>query len=254
MHENFPRGAGLEVWRNMRKDDAVVFARGARDAVPVMLGYFAVSFTLGIAAKNAGLTPFQAFLSSLTQASSTGQFAGYMMISSCASYAAVALMILVANARYMLMSCAMSQKLAPGTPLRHRLAIAAYLTDEIFGLSVTKPAPVNPYYSYGMAACAVPGWSLGTLLGVVAGNVLPVNVVDALSAGIFGMFIAVIVPPARGDRTLALLIAVSMAASFIFSRFNFLGVSSGTRTIILTIAIAGAAAFLFPLKEESAGE
>ena len=248
----------------MRKDDAVVFARGARDAVPVMLGYFAVSFTLGIAAKNAGLTPFQAFLSSLTQASSTGQFAGYMMISSCASYAAVALMILVANARYMLMSCAMSQKLAPGTPLRHRLAIAAYLTDEIFGLSVTKPAPVNPYYSYGMAACAVPGWSVGTLLGVVAGNVLPVNVVDALSAGIFGMFIAVIVPPARGDavivppargdRTLALLIAVSMAASFIFSRFNFLDISSGTRTIILTIAIAGAAAFLFPLKEEASDE
>ena len=237
----------------MRKDDAVVFARGARDAVPVMLGYFAVSFTLGIAAKNAGLTPFQAFLSSLTQASSTGQFAGYMMISSCASYAAVALMILVANARYMLMSCAMSQKLAPGTPLRHRLAIAAYLTDEIFGLSVTKPAPVNPYYSYGMAACAVPGW-FGTVLGVVAGNVLPVNVVDALSAGIFGMFIAVIVPPARGDRTLALLIAVSMAASFIFSRFNFLDISSGTRTIILTIAIAGAAAFLFPLKEEASDE
>ena len=238
----------------MRKDDAVVFARGARDAVPVMLGYFAVSFTLGIAAKNAGLTPFQAFLSSLTQASSTGQFAGYMMISSCASYAAVALMIFVANARYMLMSCAMSQKLAPGTPLLHRLAIAAYLTDEIFGLSVTKPAPVNPYYSYGMAACAVPGWSFGTLFGVIAGNVLPGSAVDALSAGIFGMFIAVIVPPARGDKIIALLIAVSMAASFLFSRFNFLGVSSGTRTIILTIAIAGAAAFLFPLKEEASDE
>ena len=238
----------------MRREDANVFVRGIKDAVPIMLGYFAVSFTLGIAAKNAGLSPFQAFVSSLTQASSTGQFAGYMMISSCASYAAVALMIFVASARYMLMSCAMSQKLAPGTPLLHRLAIAAYLTDEIFGLSVTKPAPVNPYYSYGMAACAVPGWSFGTLFGVIAGNVLPGSAVDALSAGIFGMFIAVIVPPARGDKIIALLIAVSMAASFLFSRFNFMDVSSGTRTIILTIAIAGAAAFLFPLKEDGAGE
>ncbi len=234
----------------MKRDEARLFACGVRDAVPVMLGYFAVSFTLGIAARNAGLTPFQAFFSSLTQASSTGQFAGYMMISSRASYAAVVLMIFVANARYLLMSCAMSQKLAPGAPLGHRLALSLYLTDEIFGLSVTKPAPLNPWYSYGLAACALPGWCLGTVLGVIAGNVLPPNVVDALSAGIFGMFIAIIVPPARGDRIIALLIALSMAASFLFSRFNFLGISTGTRTIILTVAIAGAAAFIFPLKEE----
>ena len=233
----------------MKKDDAAVFACGARDAVPVMLGYFAVAFTLGVAAKNAGLSPFQAFVSSVTQASSTGQFAGYMMISSGASYASAALMIFVANARYMLMSCAMGQKLTPAAPLRHRLAVALYLTDEIFALSATKPAPVNPYYSYGMAACAVPGWSIGTALGVMAGNALPVNIVDALSAGIFGMFIAVVVPPARADKFIAFLVAVSMAASFAFSRVNPLGISSGTRTIILTIAIAGAAAFFRPESE-----
>lgn len=234
----------------MNKNDVDLFMRGMRDAVPISLGYFAVSFTLGIAAKNAGLSPFQAFLSSLTQASSTGQFAGYMMIASCAGYAEVALMILIANARYLLMSCAISQKISHDAPLRHRLALAAYLTDEIFGLSVTKPAPINPYYSYGMAASAVPGWAVGTLLGTIAGNVFPVSVVNALSAGIFGMFIAVVVPPARAERAVSMLVAASMAASFLFSRFNFLNISEGTRTIILTIAISGAAAFIFPLKEE----
>ena len=95
-----------------------------------------------------------------------------------------------------------------------------------------------------------PGWAFGTFFGVIVGNVLPQNIVTALSVGLFGMFIAVIVPPARKNFVIALLIAVSMAASFAFSRLSFIELSAGMRTIVLTVAISGAAAFLFPLNEE----
>ncbi len=221
-----------------------------RDAIPILLGYIAVSFTLGIGAKNAGLSPFQALLSALTQNASAGQFAGYSLIAAGAGYLEVVIMIVVANARYLLMSCAMSQKISPKTPLRHRMLLAVDITDEIFGLSVAQPRRLNPFYTYGMVAAAAPGWAFGTFFGVIVGNVLPQNIVTALSVGLFGMFIAVIVPPARKNFVIALLIVVSMAASFAFSRLSFIELSAGMRTIVLTVAISGAAAFLFPLNEE----
>lgn len=224
----------------MAKRDLYYFSKGMRDAIPILLGYIAVSFTLGIGAKNAGLSPFQALLSAVTQNASAGQFAGYSLIAAGAGYLEVVVMIIVANARYLLMSCAMSQKISPQTPLCHRMLLAVDITDEIFGLSVAQPRRLNPFYTYGMVAAAAPGWALGTFLGVVVGNALPQNVITALSVGLFGMFIAVIVP----------LIVISMAASFALSRLSFAELSAGVRTIILTITISGAAAFAFPLREE----
>ncbi|MCD8164449.1 MAG: AzlC family ABC transporter permease [Synergistaceae bacterium] len=234
----------------MSKRDLYCFSKGMLDAIPILLGYIAVSFTLGIGAKNAGLSPFQALLSALTQNASAGQFAGYSLIAAGAGYLEVVIMIVVANARYLLMSCAMSQKISPKTPLRHRMLLAVDITDEIFGLSVAQPRRLNPFYTYGMVAAAAPGWAFGTFFGVIVGNVLPPNIVTALSVGLFGMFIAVIVPPARKNFVIALLIVVSMAASFAFSRLSFIELSAGMRTIVLTVAISGAAAFLFPLNEE----
>ena len=106
----------------------------------------------------------------------------------------------VANARYLLMSCALSQKLSPDTPLWQRLLIGYDVTDEIFGISISVPGRLNPYYTFGAIAIAVPGWSVGTYLGVLMGNILPANVVSALSVGLYGMFIAIIIPPARKSK------------------------------------------------------
>lgn len=235
----------------MLSDNKTWFAKGLRDGIPIALGYLAVSFTLGIAAKNAGFTPFQAFLASLTNNASAGEFAGFTLIAAGASYLEVAIMELVTNARYLLMSCSLSQKLAPGTPLIHRLLIGYDVTDEIFGISMSVPGKLNPYYSYGAISIAIPGWSIGTFLGVLMGNLLPVNIVRALSVGLYGMFLAIIVPPARKSRVLAGVILIAMTASFAFTRLPLIStLSSGTRTILLTVLIAGGAAVLFPVKEE----
>lgn len=227
------------------------FAKGLHDGIPIMLGYFAVSIALGISARNAGMTAPQATIASALIMASAGQYIGFTLIAAGASYLEVMVMEAIANARYLLMSCALSQKVDPSLPLRHRLLMGLWITDEIFGLSVSVEGRLNPYYIYGMAAVATPGWALGTLTGVVLGNVLPTRVVSALSVGLFGMFMSIFVPYARRFKIVAGLVAVSFAASYLFNTLAwFDGISSGMKIIILTVVISLGAALLFPLKEE----
>jgi len=227
------------------------FRRGVRDGLPIALGYFAVAFTLGVAAKNAGFSAVQAMVESLTNNASAGEYAVFSLVSAGAGYLEVAVMTLVANARYLLMSCALSQKLAPETSLLHRMLLAYDVTDEIFGISIAYPGRLEPWYTYGAVAVALPGWGLGTFFGVIVGSVLPLRLVSALSVGLYGMFLAVIIPPAKKDRVVLALVLISFAASFLASRWSLLaGISSGVKTILLTVAIALAAAVLFPVREE----
>lgn len=227
------------------------FLKGLRDGIPIMLGYFAVSIALGISARNAGMTAAQATIASALIMASAGQYIGFTLIAAGASLLEVVVMEAIANARYLLMSTALSQKVDPKLPLRHRLLMGLWITDEIFGVSASVEGTLNPYYNYGMAAVATPGWALGTLAGVVLGNVLPVRVVSALSVGLYGMFISIFVPPARKNRINAALVLVSFAASWAANALPwFDGVSSGMKIIILTVTISLAAALLFPVGEE----
>ena len=226
------------------------YARGLKAGVPIGMGYLAVAFTLGIAAKNAGLTAFQATLTSFLINASAGEFVGFTLIGAGASYLEVAIMELVANARYLLMSFSLSQKLSPKTGVLHRLLIGWYVTDEVFGVSISAPGYLNPFYTYGAISLACPGWAIGTCLGVIVGNILPASLVSALSVGLYGMFIAIFVPPSKTSKVIGGLVLVSMALSFAFNRIPvFDGVSSGVKTIILTVAISAAAALLFPIRE-----
>lgn len=232
-------------------DNKSCMIRGFRDGIPISLGYFAVAFSLGIAARNAGLTAFQAMLTSLLNNASAGEFAAFTLIGAGAGYVEVALMTLVSNARYLLMSCALSQKLDPDTPLLPRMLIGFDVTDEIFGVSIAFPGRLNPFYTYGVILAALPGWALGTYFGVLMGNALPARLVSALSVSLYGMFIAIIIPPARQSRVVAMFVIVSMALSGLLSAvewFHFL--SSGARIILLTVAISAVAAWKFPIREE----
>lgn len=227
------------------------FREGIRDGIPIGLGYFAVSFSLGIAAKNAGLSPFQGFLASLLCNASAGEYAGFTLIAAGAAYVELAIVTLITNARYLLMSCAMSQRLNPEMPGYHRLFMAFHITDELFGIAIARPGCLNPYYSYGAVLAAGPCWAIGTALGAAAGSLLPLRLVSAFSVALYGMFLAVIIPAAKKDRVVAGLIICCFAASFCISCLPvFSGISSGTRTIILTLVLSTAAALLFPKTEE----
>ncbi len=227
------------------------FLKGLRDGIPIMLGYFAVSIALGISARNAGMTAPQATIASALIMASAGQYIGFTLIAAGASYLEVVVMEAIANARYLLMSTALSQKVDPALPIRHRLLMGLWITDEIFGVSVSVEGRLNPYYNYGMAAVATPGWTLGTLVGVVLGNALPARVVSALSVGLFGMFMSIFVPPMRKNRVIAALVAVSFAFSYAVNALSwFDGLSSGLKIILLTVVISLGAALLFPVEKE----
>lgn len=231
------------------------FCDGMRDGFPIALGYFAVAFSLGIAARHAGFTPMQGFWASLLNNASAGEYAAFTLIAAKATYWEVAVITLIANARYLLMSCALAQRFAPGTPFWHRLVIGYDVTDELFGITIARHGHLNPYYTYGAILLAAPGWAVGTALGIMAGNALPLRVVSALSVALYGMFLAIIIPPARKNYIIAGLVALSFALSL---ACNYLpgisAMSDGTRTILLTVVISAAAAVLFPVKDQLAEE
>ena len=229
-----------------------VLVNGIRDGIPIGLGYFAVSFSLGIAARKAGLSPFQGFLASLFNNASAGEYAAFSLIAAGATYVEVAIITLIANARYLLMSCALAQRFAPGTPFFHRLIIGYDVTDELFGTTFARPGYLNPFYTYGAIALAAPAWAMGTALGIVAGNLLPLRAVSALSVALYGMFLAIIIPPARKNRVVAVLVALSFALSFVCNYLpGIASLSDGTRTILLTVLISCGAAVLFPVPTQA---
>ncbi|MCI5568900.1 MAG: AzlC family ABC transporter permease [Candidatus Alectryocaccobium sp.] len=237
------------------QDNKKVFLLGMQDGLPIGFGYLAVSFSLGIAARKVGLTPLQGFLASFLTNASAGEYAAWTVIGEAAPYIEMFFAILIANARYFLMACALSQRFSPDTKLRHRLLVGFDLTDEIFGITIARPGYLNPFYSYGAMTVALPSWAIGTALGIVIGNILPVRAVSALSVSLYAMFLAIIMPPAKKDKVIAVLIAICFAASYAFARLPmFAFMSSGTRTIILTVVIAGVASVLFPVKEEKKDE
>ncbi len=229
-----------------------LFGAGMRDGMPVCLGYIAVGFSIGIAAKAVGLNAFQGFLLSLFNNASAGEYAGLTVMAAAGSYLEIALMTLVANARYLLMSCALSQRVSPEMKFRHRLFISYGITDELFGLGIARPGYIEPAYMYGAFSVALTGWSFGTMFGVLAGSVLSTRLVSALSVALFGMFIAIIIPPAKRDRAVLLCVIVSFAASFAAANLPVIAeISEGTRTIVLTVVISAGAAVLFPVKQAS---
>lgn len=241
--------------KNLIKSNRRIIAEGIRDGIPIGLGYLAVSFSLGIAAKNAGLTAFQSFLASLLCNASAGEYSGFTVIAADSAYFEMAVVTLVANARYLLMSCALSQRIKSGTSLIHRLLLGFYITDEFFGITISRKGSVNPYYTYGAILFAAPCWAVGTALGTIAGNLLPLRVVSALRVALFGMFLAIIVPPTKGNKSLMGVIVLSFLASLAFAYLPVISeLSEGTRTIILTVAISAAAALLFPVKEQEGDE
>ncbi len=233
--------------RAVRRRD---FLAGVRDGVPIGLGYLAVAFSLGIAARSAGLNAFQGLLISLLNNASAGEYAAFTVIAADSGFVEMALITLITNARYLLMSCSLSQKFSPDTPLYHRLLVGYDVTDELFGIAIARPGYLDPFYSYGAFVPAIPGWAIGTALGVTAGSILPARLVSALSVALFGMFLAIIIPPSKKNPVVLGCVAVSFAASWLCTVLPYVKtLSEGTRTILLTILIASAAALLFPVKD-----
>ena len=196
--------------------------RGIQDGIPIAVGYFSVSFTFGMMAVQSGISPFHAVLISLLNLTSAGQFAGLTVIVTGASLIEMALTQLVINIRYALMSVSLSQKLDDLVKLRSRFLIAYGNTDEIFAVASSKPGTVGEKYLYGLIFLPVLGWVGGTLAGAVASTILPETIISALGVALYGMFIAIVVPPATEHREIRIVVILALILSaLLFITFRF---------------------------------
>ena len=226
-----------------------------RDGFPIGMGYFAVSFSLGIIAAKAGLTAWMGFVGSFLTRASAGEYGVYSLIAIGASYVEVVAMCLVTNLRYLLMSTALTQKFASNVSLLKRILVACCVTDEIFGISIAYPGNLPPAYPFGAMLVSTTMWASGTAVGIVAGEILPPHVVAALSVALYGMFIAIIIPPSKRDNAVGISVIASFLLSWLCSVLPTVReMSAGTRTIVLTIVIAAMAAYVKPVKIEDHDE
>lgn len=225
---------------------------GLRHGLPIGLGYLSVSFAFGIYAVRFGLSIWEALLISVTNLTSAGQLAGVPIIAGGGSFAELAATQLIINLRYALMSVSLSQKLDSDVRLYDRFAIAFFNTDEVFAVSAAQPGTLHRSYMYGLAILPIVGWSSGTLLGAIAGDLLPANIISALGITIYGMFIAIVVPAMRAERPTASCVLLAVALSCAFRYLPVLNtVSSGFVIIICAIVASAVLALLFPLPEEN---
>lgn len=232
-----------------------VILDGLKDGLPIGLGYFAVSFSLGIIAKGGGVTPLQCFVISFLNHASAGEYAVFTCIRDNASYLELALMVFIANIRYVLMSCALSQRINPKDNMLKRFIYGFTITDEIFAVEIAREGYLKIAYTLSAFLLAAIMWSTGTMTGCIAGAILPGRVVSALSVALYGMFLAIIIPPAKKDRLILVLIVISFVMSFLFAKLPVVSnISSGTRIVILTVLIASFAAIVFPRNDEEAVE
>ena len=236
---------------DMRETKKAAFTVGFRTGIPIGIGYFAVSFSLGIIARNCGFSAFQGFLTSITSYASAGQYIGFTLYGAGATLWTLVIMMIITNARYLLMGAALNQKVREGTSLLHRTMIGLSITDEIFGVSIIRPGYADPFFAAGCWFGSMPMWAIGNAIGIAVGNILPLRAVSALSVALFGMFLASIIPPIKKDKAIGVAIATSFALSYLAATMpGIKDISSGNRTILLTVVIATVFALAAPRKNE----
>ena len=203
---------------------------------------------MGILATRAGMSVLQAVILSVANLTSAGQAAGIEVIAAGGTLLEIAVTQFVINIRYSLMGMSLSQKLAPSFGVPQRLLASYGITDEVFGVSSAHKGLITPPYMYGMIITAASGWALGTLLGAVAGEALPASVTNALGILLYGMFIAIVVPVARKERHILIVVVIAICCSVIF-RYLIPSVTGGFAVIFSSLIAAVAGAILFPLPE-----
>ncbi|MEG1458368.1 MAG: AzlC family ABC transporter permease [Acetivibrio sp.] len=227
------------------------YIKGAKDGIPIALGYLSVSFTFGLMAVTSGLNWWQATIISITNLTSAGQFAGIGIITAGGAYIEMFMTQFVINLRYALMSLSLSQKVDDSISGIYRWMIGFGNTDEIFAVAMNNEKNVGRTYMFGLITTPYIGWAAGTFLGSVLGNVLPEGVCSALGIAIYGMFLAIIVPVMEEKKSFRYIVLVAIALSCGFQWLPGLNkVSSGFAIIICAVAASFLGALFFPITEE----
>ena len=231
------------------------YTMGVRRGLPVGMGYLSVSFGFGTLAASQGIRVLDALAISATNLTSAGQFAGLTLILAAAGLWEVVLTQIIINSRYALMSLALSQRMGEKIGFLPRLLIAFFNTDEIFALAMSRMEPLTVPYLLGLGLLPFIGWTGGTLLGALAGSVLPLSIRTALGVMLYGMFVAIVIPPAKKERAVLAAVVLALCISSLLAWVPALQrISAGIAIVISTVAAASVCAVLFPIPDEEEAE
>ena len=241
----------------MAKVSTLTFKKGVSDGVPIALGYLSVSFAFGVTATSKAVHPLISLLISMTNLTSAGQLAGVEIVATAtvttflSALFQIILTQLVINARYFLMSLTLSQKLEDKFTIADRFLCAFGITDEIFGVAVSKTQPVNKKYMLGLILLPFIGWSTGTISGAILGGVLPSFISDGLSIALYAMFIAIVIPAGMQDKKIipVILISIALSCAFFFIPI-FSVIPAGITYMICALVASIFGAIFFPIKDK----
>lgn len=232
----------------------MTFKKGLKDGLPIMLAYFAVSLAFGVSATALGVPAYVTVIMSMTNLTSAGQQAGIIIVAALGSVVEIIFTQLVINARYFLMSLSLSQKLDEKFSLLDRFLCAFGITDEIFAVAISQKEKINAKYAFGLILLPFIGWSAGTLAGVLSGNFLPVDVVNALQIAIYAMFIAIVIPDCLKNLKIFPVILISAGLSALFFFIPALQSLKNVACVICAIIASAIGAWIFPIEEEVGDE
>ena len=231
------------------------FLQGIKDGFPICMGYFSVSMAFGLTAVLSGLPVWSAIMMSLSNLTSAGQFAGANILVENGTFIELVITTLIINIRYFLMSLSISQKVNPNLTIKERLAISFGITDEVFAVSMQRKTSLSSIYMAGLIITPVIGWTAGTTVGAIASQFMPQILTSSMGIALYGIFIAIIIPPARENKNVSYAIIFSVILSIAFEYLPLLSkISDGWSIIIITVLVSSLAATFFPVKQKTVEE
>ena len=211
---------------------------GIRNALPIALGYFPVSITFGILAKNAGLDFFQATLFSVLNLAGASQFMAISLISSSAQISGILIATFLINFRYVLMSAAITHKIEEKS-ISAIPFFAFGITDEVFSVSALRAEPLTKQFMFALVLVSYFGWIAGTIFGYLIGETFPPTLNKAMIMGLYGMFIAILVPIIKNSLAYTLIALLSAIFNSILKYLDFLPAGWSIIVSILLASTAG---------------
>jgi 4-azaleucine resistance transporter AzlC len=157
----------------MREPEKSTFWSGLGTSVPLMLGYFPISFSFGVAATRSGLSGAEATVLSVVMYSGAGQFLAIALIAAGAPVLVAVATLAGMGLRQVLYGPALMRQAGSGAATRWSWAWAFGLTDEVFAAALGETARGRAFsepFMFGLGLGAWCAWVLGTVVGAYAGS------------------------------------------------------------------------------------
>ena len=210
--------------------------------VPVLMGYLAIGMAFGLMLQSAGYGVGWALLMSLTIYAGSGQYLGVSLLAAGAPLGQVAFLTLMINFRHLVYGLSMLEKFR-GMGAR-KLYMIFSLTDETYALlsSAQAPVGVNPKsFYFAIAVLDQSYWILGSVIGAVAGAVIPFST-EGVDFAMTALFVVIAVEQWKTYRKhLPALLGCAVTVVFliilgsVFGQDQMLLISLGVIVLILLI-------------------